>query len=167
MRARYLQVLAMCGCMGLLGQPAQAGQNAAMSHHQELQGVVMEKGGQLVVKVPNGTTYQLNENRSERHGHAMPKAGDEVTVVIDENNMVLEVHPQGTEGRHRFVVGEVLSIGKLQHEITLKTAQGERKFQLDKQDLPASIQDGAKVRAELNEAGRVIDVHPLKPGAGS
>lgn len=80
----------------------------------------------------------------ERHEHAMPKVGDEVTVVIGENNMVLEVHPQGTEGKHRFVVGEVLFIGKLQHEIPLKTAQGERKFQLDKQDLPASIQDGPR-----------------------
>ena len=57
------------------------------------------------------------------------------------------------------MVGEVLSIGKLQHEITLKTAQGER-FSSTSRTFPASIQDGAKVRAELNEAGRVIDVHP-------
>lgn len=167
MRQGTIQALVLCACLGLLGQPAVAAEGAVKSHHQELQGVVAEKGGQLVVRLPNGTTHQLNENRSEQHGHAMPKAGDEVTVVIDENNMVLEVHPQGTEGKHKFVVGEVLSIGKLQHEITLKTAQGERKYQLDKQDLPASIQDGAKVRAELNEAGRVIDVHPVKPGAGS
>ncbi|MBS0169479.1 MAG: hypothetical protein JSR62_03930 [Nitrospira sp.] len=167
MRQKTMQVCVLCACLAVPLQGALAADASVKSHHQELQGVVVEKGGQLVVKVPNGTTYQLNENRSERHGHAMPKAGDEVTVVIDENNMVLEVHPQGTEGKHKFVVGEVLSIGKLQHEITLKTAQGERKYQLDKQDLPASIQDGAKVRAELNESGHVIDVHPVKSGAGS
>lgn len=81
--------------------------------------------------------------------------------------MVLEVYPQGTEGKHRFVAGGVFSVANLQHEIKLKTVHGERKFSLGKQDLPANIQDGAKVRAELKEARRVIDVHPLKPGAGS
>ncbi len=74
-----------------------------------------------MVEVSSGTTYQFKENRSAQNGYAMLKAGDEVTVVIDENNMVLEVHPQRTEGKHRFVVG------KLQYEITLNTAQGERK----------------------------------------
>ena len=64
--------------------------------HQTLQGTVVEKAGSPAVRVPNGTTYQLNENRALRHGHDMPKIGDEVTVVIDENNMVLEVHPPNT-----------------------------------------------------------------------
>lgn len=125
--------------------------------------MVVEKGGALAVKVPNGATYQLNENRAERHGHELPRAGDEVTVVIDENNMVLEVHPKGTEGKHRFVTGEVVSIGTMQNEMTLKTAKGEQKFPLEKQVLSASIKDGARVRAELNEAGHIIDVHPENP----
>lgn len=29
--------------------------------------------------------------------------------------------------------------------------------------LSASIKDGARVRAELNEAGHIIDVHPENP----
>ena len=167
MRSWIIRGIMTVVCLAATVHMVLANQPAVNSHHKELQGVVVEKGGQLAVKVPNDTTYQLNENRSARHGYTMPKAGDEVTVVIDENSMVLEMHPQGTGGKHTFVTGEVLSIGKLQHEMTLKTAQGERKLQLDKQDLPAGVQDGAKVRAELNEAGRVIDVHPVKPGAGS
>lgn len=161
-----------CMVVAVVGMTSQVGRadegphkGSPTSHHQELQGVVVEKGGALVVKVPGGSTYQLNENRSERHGHALPKAGDEVTVVIDENNMVLEVHPKGTEGKHQFVTGEVVSIGTMQREITLKTAKGEQKFPLEKQVLSASIKDGARVRAELNEAGHIIDVHPEKPGA--
>ncbi len=132
------------------------------SLHQHLRGVVVDKGGTLAVKVQNGSTCQLNENRSERHGHAISKVGDEVTVAIDENNMVLEVYPKGTEGKHRFVTGEVVSIGVRQHEITLKTAKGEQKFSLEKQDRSSSIKDGAHVRAELNEAGSIIDMHSEK-----
>ena len=159
-------VLAVVGVTSQVGRAGEGSHKGSRnSHHQELQGVVVEKGGALAVKVPNGSTYQLNENRAERHGHALPKAGDEVTVVIDENNMVLEVHPKGTEGKHRFVTGEVVSIGTMQNEITLKTAKGEQKFPLEKQVLSASIKDGARVRAELNEAGHIIDVHPEKSGA--
>ncbi len=143
-------VLAVIGMTSLVGR---ADEGSAKSHHQELQGVVVEKGGTLAVKVSNGATYQLNENRAERHGHVLPKAGDEVTVVIDENNMVLEVHPKGTEGKHRFVTGEVVSIGTMQHEITLKTAKGEQKFPLEKQVLSASIKDGAWVRARVERSG--------------
>jgi hypothetical protein len=146
--------------------PAGAAEQTTQSKHQHLKGVVVEKGGALAVKVPNGTTYQLNENRSLRHGHAPPKEGDEVTVVIDENNLVLEVHPKGTEGTHRFVTGEVMSIGLLQREITLKTESGEQRFPMEKQEMTASIKDGALVTAELNEAGSVIDVHPVQQRSG-
>ncbi|MBD0316684.1 MAG: hypothetical protein ICV75_08325 [Nitrospiraceae bacterium] len=146
--------------------PVGAAEQTTQSKHQHLQGVVVEKGGALAVKVPNGTTYQLNENRSLRHGHAPPKAGDEVTVVIDENNLVLEVHPKGTEGTHRFVTGEVVSIGRLQREITLKTEKGEQHFPMEKQEMTASIKDGALVTAELNEAGSVIDLHPAQQRSG-
>ncbi len=162
----FIHALIVLAVVGSSGQFAGADEGSAKSHHQHLQGVVIDKAGTLAVKVPSGSTYQLNENRSERHGHAMPKVGEEVTVVIDENNMVLEVHPKGTEGKHRFVTGEVVSIGVMQHEITLKTAKGEQKFAMEKQDLSSSIKDGTRVRAELNEAGSIIDVHPEKSGAG-
>ncbi len=161
-----LHAIVALALIASIGQFAGADETSSKSHHQHLPGVVIDKGGTLAVKVPNGTTYQLNENRSERHGHAVPKVGDEVTVVVDENNMVLEVHPKGTEGKHRFVTGEVVSIGLMQHEITLKTAKGEQKFAMEKQDLSSSIKDGTRVRAELNEAGSVIDVHPEKSGTG-
>ncbi len=162
----FFHAIVVLALVGSSGQLARADGGSGNSHHQQLQGVVIDKAGMLAVKVPSGSTYQLNENRSERHGHAMPKVGDEVTVVIDENNMVLEVHPKGTEGKHRFVTGEVVSIGVMQHEITLKTAKGEQKYAMEKQDLSSSIKDGTRVRAELNEAGNIIDVHPEKSGAG-
>jgi hypothetical protein len=164
---RHLRIHLICALF-MLGVTGQAGANeqTTQSRHQHLQGVVIEKGGTLAVKVPNGTTYQLNENRAQRHGHDLPKAGDQVTVVIDENNLVLEVHPKGTEGTHQFVTGEVVSIGVLQREITLKTEKGEQRFPMEKQEMTASIKDGALVTAELNEAGSVIDLHPAQQRSG-
>lgn len=48
-------------------------------------------------------------------------------------------------------------------EIKLETAQGERTFPLERQDIKAgTIEEGALVTAELNEAGSVIDLHRAK-----
>ena len=74
MRARYLQVLAMC-VYGAARPAGPGGTECRDEPPSRVAGSGNEKGGQLVVKVPNGTTYQPNENQPERHGHAMPKAG--------------------------------------------------------------------------------------------
>jgi len=62
----------------------------------------------------------------------------------------------------RFVTGEIVSMGILQREIRLKTPEGEKTFPLEKQEMTSSIKDGALVRAEVNEAGSIIDLHPVK-----
>ena len=81
MPIHFARVALMLFCFSLFGPfPAPADQNPVVPHHT-LQGTVVEKGGSLAVKVPNGTTYQLNENRALRHGHEISKVGDEVTVV--------------------------------------------------------------------------------------
>ncbi|MDK2743854.1 MAG: hypothetical protein NDI90_13130 [Nitrospira sp. BO4] len=140
--------------------------------HRSLQGVIVDKAGSPAVKVPDGTVYLLNKNRALRHGHELPKVGEEVTVILDENNAVLEVHPKGTESKHRFITGDVVAVGLRQGTITLKTPEGEQSFPLEKRELSASIRDGATVTAEINEVGSVIDLHPaehrqLQPGETS
>jgi hypothetical protein len=135
--------------------------------HRELQGVVIEKAGALAVKTPDGATYQLNESRSRRHGHEPPKVGDEVTVVLDENNIVSEIHPKGSKSIHRFVTGKLIYVGKMKPEIKLKTAQGEQVFPLEKQEVKTEpIEEGATVTVELNEAGSVIDLHRADSASG-
>lgn len=131
--------------------------------HRSLQGIVVEKAGSPAVKaIPDGTVYQLNRNRILRDGHELPKMGEEVTVVIDENNAVIEIHPKGTIGRHQYLIGEIVSVGLLQGTITLKTSQGQQSFPLEKQEMSASVRDGSTVTVEINEAGNVIDVHPAE-----
>ena len=131
--------------------------------HRSLQGIVVDKAGSPAVKVPDGTVYQLNENRSLRHGHALPRIGEEVTVIIDsKTNAVLEMHPKGTGGNHRFITGEIVSVGLRQGIITLKTSEGEQTFPLEKREMSASVRDGSTVQVELNESGSVIDLQPTE-----
>lgn len=138
-------------------------QESTSKLHRSLQGIVVEKAGAPAVKViPDGTVYQLNKNRALRHGHDVPKKGEEVTVVIDENNAVIEIHPKGTAGTHQYITGEVVGVGLRQGTITLKTSQGEQSFPLEKREMSASVRDGSTVTAEINEAGNVIDVHPIE-----
>jgi hypothetical protein len=131
--------------------------------HRSLQGIIVEKAGSPAVKVPDGTVYQLNENRSLRSGHALPRIGEEVTVIIDsKTNAVLEMHPKGTGGNHRFITGEIVSVGLRQGIITLKTSEGEQTFPLEKREMSASVRDGSTVQVELNESGSVIDLQPTE-----
>lgn len=152
---------ALFASMWLVSQTGWA-EEATSPLHRSLRGIIVEKAGSPAVKVPDGTVYPLNKNRALRHGHEMPKSGEEVTVIIDENNTVLEVHPKGTKAVHRFITGDVVSVGLRQGTITLKTSEGERSFPLEKREMSASVRDGATVTAEINEAGSVIDVQPAE-----
>lgn len=137
-------------------------EEATSNLHRSLPGIIVEKAGSPAVRVPDGTVYPLNKNRALRHGHELPQSGEEVTVTIDENNAVLEVHPKGTKAVHRFITGDVVSVGLRQGTITLRTSEEEQSFPLEKREMSASVRDGATVTAENNEAGSVIDVQPAE-----
>lgn len=133
-------------------------------HHRTVHGVVIaEKSGVLTVKTPEGTTMSVAEKASQRHGHAVPKVGEEVTLIVNENNNVIDMHLKGTEGAHSFVTGKLVYVGKMKPEIKLQTPQGDKTFPLERQDIKTGgIEEGALVTAELNEAGAVIDLHRAK-----
>lgn len=133
--------------------------------HLKISGVVVQKAGALAVKAPDGSTYQLNPNVSKRHGHEPFKEGDEVTVLINENNAVIDIHSKGQEGTHRFVTGKLIYVGKMKKEIKLATSEGERVFPIERQEIKTGgIEEGSLVTAELNEAGTLIDLH--RPNSG-
>jgi hypothetical protein len=100
-------------CRVRLDGPAKAPTKAQAEqiHHEELQGVAVEKGGALAVKVSFYGAYVSASRRTVPSVMVMtlPSAGDDVTVVIDETDMVLEVHRQG----HREATAVGLSPAKL------------------------------------------------------
>lgn len=128
--------------------------------HKTLSGVVTKAAGGLAVKTPEGTTYQMNANQAKRHGHEPFKEGDQVTFVLNDNNIVIDAHLKGQEGEHQYVTGKLIHLGKMQKEIKLATPEGEKTFPLANLDVKSKgIKEGTAVIVEVNEVGTVIDVH--------
>lgn len=155
----YFTALILVGAM--LGIPA-AADSAEEKHkgHKETTGVVVQKAGALAVKAPDGATYQVNPNRALRHGHEPFKEGDEVSVMVDENNNVIDMHLKGQAAAHQFVTGKLVYIGKMKKGIKLQTSEGDKEFPLERLEVKTGgIPEGTMVTVELNEAGTVIDLH--------
>jgi len=128
--------------------------------HQKVEGVVTDvKSGLYTVKTPTGT-LTLSEKASGRHGHA-PKVGDELTLWVNENNMVIDAHPKGQAGKtHRFLSGKLTSLDNVKSEIKLSTPEGDKRFKIKPETRSfADIAEGTPVTVELNENGEVIDLH--------
>ena len=128
--------------------------------HKQATGVVVQKAGALAVQTPDGATYQLNPNRELRHGQEPFKVGDEVSVLVDENNIVIDMHLKGQKAVHQFVTGKLIYVGKMKKEIKLQTSEGEKVFPLERLEVKTGgIPEGTQVTVELNEVGTVIDLH--------
>ena len=165
--SRSAVVLAMLGAFVLMPLAAKADEQGHSRGHRTVTAVITgERAGLLTARTPDGATHTLNPNISRRHGHEVPKAGDQVTMVFDENNTLIEVHPKGQASAHRFVTGKLVYVGKTKKEIKLSTPQGEQVFPLERLEVKTGgIEEGALVTAELNEAGTVIDLHRAEGGS--
>lgn len=160
MNIHMMMLSAIMGMVFLMSGIGHADSKGVSHGHKQVTGVVTtEKGGILTVKTPTGN-YTLTENASHRHGHAVPKVGDEVTLVLDENNAVIEAHPKGEEGIHHSYTGKLVYMGKMNKEIKLETSEGEKVFPLGRLEIKTKpIEEGAMVTVEVNEGGTVIDLH--------
>ena len=133
--------------------------------HKKVEGVVSEvRSGLYTVKTPTGATYALTESAAVRHGHGVPKVGDEMTLWVNEGNMVMNANLKGMSDKApRFISGTLASIDNSQSQLTLSTSGGEKNFKLKPESrMFRDIAAGAQVTIEVNEAGEVIDIHKDK-----
>ena len=169
-RKMYLFIVlpALMGTLLIMPVAANAESQEHRQGHMKVTGVVTaEKSGLLTVKTPVGT-LTLSRNMSLRSGHAVPKVGDEVTIWVNENNTVVDVHPKGQAGIHRWITGKLVYVGRMKKEIKLWTPEGEKVFPLDRLEVKTGgIEEGALVTVELNEAGTVIDLHRAETDKGT
>lgn len=158
---RNIVLPVLLGTLLIMPVAANAESGGTGKGHREVTAVVTgEKSGLLTVKLPDGSTMSLSPKIAERHGHPTPKVGDEVTLVLNENNAIIDHHPKGDKGTHTFVTGKLAYVGLMKNQIKLLTSEGEKLFPLERQEIKTGgIEEGALVTVELNEAGTVIDLH--------
>jgi hypothetical protein len=133
--------------------------------HKKVEGVVTElKSGLIIVKSSTGGTLTLTEKTADRLGKPVPKVGDEMTLWINEGNMVMAAHPKGQPGKpSRFISGMLASIDNGKSQMTLSTSNGERGYSLRPESrMFRDIAVGSEVTIEVNDTGEVIDIHKDK-----
>lgn len=133
--------------------------------HKKVEGVVTEvKSGLYTVKSATGATLTLTEAAAVRNGHSAPKLGDEMTLWVNEGNLVMDARLKGQPaGNPRFISGTLASIDNGKSKMTLKTSGGEKSFNLRPESrMFRDIAVGSEVTIEVNDTGEVIDIHKGK-----
>ena len=144
-------------------QAADTDETHLKAGHKKVEGVVTDvKSGMYTVKTPTGT-MTLSENAAVRHGHGAPKVGDELTLCVSENNMIIDAHAKGDATVHRSVSGKLTLLDNVNSQIKVLTPDGEMSFKLKPETRSfVDITPGTPVTVEVNESGEVIDLHKDK-----
>ncbi|MDN5943003.1 MAG: hypothetical protein L0H94_14055 [Nitrospira sp.] len=146
--------------------PANSEEMAHMkAGHQKVEGVVTEmKSGLYTVKTSTGATLTLAESAAVRNGHKAPKVGDEMTLWVNEGNMVMDARPKGEPGKApRFITGMLASMNNEHSQMTLSTPGGEKHFNIRPESrMFRDIAVGDEVTIEVNDTGEVNDIHKDK-----
>jgi hypothetical protein len=133
--------------------------------HKKVEGVVIEmKSGLYTVKTPTDATLTLTEAAAVRRGNGIPKVGDELTLWVNEGNMVMDARLKVQPGKGpRFITGLLASIDHGKSQMTLLTSGEEKRFHLRPESrMFRQIAVGAEVTIEVNDMGEVIDMHKDK-----
>lgn len=125
--------------------------------HMKVSGVVSKVQEDLVtVKTPWGQ-LRISSATAPKNLHV----GEEVEMQVNDNNVVIDVHRKGDPAHsHRIVSGKLAYASLDRKEIKLWTPDGEKTFDVQTgRSRLSGIEEGTPIAVELNEAGKVIDIH--------
>jgi hypothetical protein len=91
------------------------------------------------------------------------RAGDKVTVTVDESNILLDIHKTGAEpAGHSLLTGKLTYADPFWEVVELSTPDGTKSFAVDSMagSKLSVLKEGSPVRLELDEDNMVIDIHP-------
>jgi len=155
-----LVVVFFCPPARATDQPANV-----VGQHSEVRAVVEKiESGVIFLKVPDQLQPRtLSLTKMERLGQEDLKPGDDVSLVIDENNVIIDAHKVSTPGHgHRVLKGRLEEAEASGKKIVLSTAGGRKALEVDPAAVSkvAGLKKGAQLKVEVDEANMVIDVHP-------
>ncbi len=164
-------MVAACGAMVLaiatLAAAADQPSSVVTSEHTEVTAVVDKiDSGMIFMKIPGQLQPRtLALTKAERLGLGDLKPGDALSLVIDENNIVIDAHRAGTPGRgHQLLEGRLEDADSSGKKISLSTTDGTKSFNVDPGAVSkiTALKKGARLKLEVDEANTVIDLHPEK-----
>jgi hypothetical protein len=125
-------------------------------HHCKvmLHGIVLKiENSMIFIKTPM-VEYELPTNLAS----PTTAPGDEMTLWVNENNVVLDHYRAGEMSHRRFVTGPVRYADTTRAHIKLWTPEGEKTFSLIQIKMAADLREGHQVTLEIDEADHVIDL---------
>ncbi len=156
----HLHIMASFMFIGMFFILTGIGQADTLSEgHRKVSGVVEEVRGDFVKVRTAKSILDLNQNSATQQGQPAYKVGDEVTIIMDENNSIIEAHLKGKEGHHHFYTGKLIYLNRMEKKIKLETIEGEKTFPLERLAIKTKrIDEGEVVTIEVNESGTVINL---------
>jgi hypothetical protein len=147
---------------------AHEGDLAGPRTHQQIEAEITKiKSGVMFLK-PKNVEHPLRQrvismNKAERMGLHEAEVGDEVVLTIDEGGQVLDVHKKGLPpAGHRVLIGKLGYVDPFWEVLEVSTTDGIATFAIDPMagSKLSVLNEGSKVRVELDEDNIVIDIHP-------
>ncbi|MEX5219093.1 MAG: hypothetical protein NW701_14790 [Nitrospira sp.] len=83
--------------------------------------------------------------------------GDEMTLWVNENDVVLNYHQAGDQPHRRFVTGPLRYTDKARSHVQLWTPEGKKTFSLVHLTKAGDLVEGHPVTLEVGEGGVVLD----------
>jgi len=133
-------------------------EGAALESQMKVQGRIVDIESDRIVIETLAASYTL----SKKAAPLRAKIGDQVTLWVTTDHVVIDHHPQATEQRHRFITGTLLN-AKSKKQIKLWTPEGNRTYSLEEHGAKTDrLRQGTMVTVEITETGYVIDLHPVE-----
>ena len=137
------------------------------SVHQERTATVEKvQSGLVFLGQPTGVGQRtVSIHKAERMGLLNPKKGDEVILIIDENDILIDLHAKGVPSAgHRLITGRLTYADPTWEVIEISNAEGKHMLAMDEDASSKvfSMMGHELVVAELNEDNMVIDIHHLR-----
>lgn len=164
MRPILVNIVAAVGLVwsGSLPLVSMAGQAEHPTHQQLMTTVEKIESGLMYFKATAPLGHRVvSVHKAERMGLSQAKVGDEVILIIDENNILMDLHRKDIPpAGHRSIVGKLTYADRLWEVIEITNAGGKQTFAVDDASGVSVLKEGQLVQAELNEDNMVVDIHP-------
>lgn len=165
MSSHLLSTLAVVLALSSPALPHEADQAGPSTHREITTTIEKVQSGLVFLRPVAGLRHRaVSVVKAERMGLQDVKPGDEVIAIIDEGNVLLDIHKKGTPpAGHRLVSGRLSYADPFWSVIELSTPQGTETFAVDPNagSKLSVLQEGRRVRVELDEDNVVIDIHPV------